>query len=54
MSYPPELGPICRVEDKREPVIQLAPPLIAGPEEFREIGTILRTALSEASEIMLR
>ena len=47
-----ELGLICRVEDKREPVIQLAPPLIAGPEEFREIGTILRTALSEASDIM--
>ena len=47
-----ELGLICRVEDKREPVIQLAPPLIAGPEEFREIGNILRTALSEASDTM--
>jgi adenosylmethionine-8-amino-7-oxononanoate aminotransferase len=43
-----ELGLICRAEDKGEPVIQLAPPLIAGPEEFAEIASILRQALSEA------
>jgi hypothetical protein len=43
---------VFRVEDKREPVIQLAPPLIAEPEDFREVGTILRTALSEASDLV--
>jgi adenosylmethionine-8-amino-7-oxononanoate aminotransferase len=43
---------ICRTEDKAEPVIQLAPPLIAGPEEFREIVRTLRQAISEAQEIM--
>ena len=37
-----ELGLICRTEDKAEPVIQIAPPLIAGPDEFREIVRILR------------
>jgi hypothetical protein len=43
-----DLGLICRAEDKGEPVVQLAPPLIAGPEEFAEIVAILRQALSEA------
>lgn len=43
-----ELGLLCRVEDKQDPVIQLAPPLVAGPEEFAEIGRILRQALTEA------
>ncbi len=43
-----ELGLICRAEDKGEPVVQLSPPLVAGPEEFRAIAGILRQALSEA------
>jgi len=47
-----ELGLICRTEDKAEPVIQIAPPLIAGPEEFREIVRVLRQAITEAQEIM--
>ena len=47
-----ELGLMCRVEDKQDPVIQLAPPLIAGSEEFGEIGRILRQALSEAWDRM--
>lgn len=47
-----ELGLICRTEDKAEPVIQLAPPLVAGPEEFREIVQILRQAITEAQEAM--
>jgi len=47
-----DLGLICRAEDKGEPVVQLAPPLVAGPEEFREITRILRQALSEASDRM--
>lgn len=43
-----ELGLICRADDRGEPVIQLSPPLIAGPEQFEEMSGILRTALIEA------
>jgi adenosylmethionine-8-amino-7-oxononanoate aminotransferase len=45
-------GLICRADDRGDPVIQLSPPLIAGPEEFQEISAILRPLLSEASERM--
>jgi adenosylmethionine-8-amino-7-oxononanoate aminotransferase len=41
-------GLICRTDDRGDPVIQLAPPLIAGPEQFAEIETILRDVLAEA------
>jgi adenosylmethionine-8-amino-7-oxononanoate aminotransferase len=41
-------GLICRASDRGYPVIQLAPPLIAGPEEFDEIGSILHSVLAEA------
>ena len=30
-------GLICRADDRGDPVIQLSPPLIAGPEQFEEI-----------------
>lgn len=43
-----DLGLICRADDRGEPVIQLSPPLIAGPDEFERINQILRTALTEA------
>jgi len=43
-----QLGLYCRADDRGDPVIQLAPPLVAGPEQFAEIGAILRTALTEA------
>ena len=43
-----DLGLICRADDRGEPVIQLSPPLIAGPNEFDRINHILRTALTEA------
>jgi adenosylmethionine-8-amino-7-oxononanoate aminotransferase len=43
-------GLICRADDRGDPVVQLAPPLIAGPAEFEIIATILRTVLTEASE----
>jgi adenosylmethionine-8-amino-7-oxononanoate aminotransferase len=33
-----------------DPVIQLSPPLIAGPEQFEEIRSVLRPVLEEASE----
>ena len=29
-----EAGLICRTDDRGDPVVQLSPPLIAGPEEF--------------------
>ncbi|HEY2638050.1 MAG TPA: aspartate aminotransferase family protein [Solirubrobacteraceae bacterium] len=45
-------GLICRADDRGDPVIQLAPPLIAGPEHFEEIESILRPVLEEASEKM--
>jgi len=42
-------GLICRADDRGDPVLQLAPPLIAGPEQFEEIRAALRPALEEAS-----
>jgi adenosylmethionine-8-amino-7-oxononanoate aminotransferase len=42
-------GLICRADDRGEPVVQLSPPLIAGPAEFAEIEAALRPALEEAS-----
>jgi adenosylmethionine-8-amino-7-oxononanoate aminotransferase len=47
-------GLICRTDDRGEPVIQLSPPLIAGPEQFEEIEAVLRPVLSEASERIAR
>jgi adenosylmethionine-8-amino-7-oxononanoate aminotransferase len=43
-----ELGLMCRVDDRVRPMIQLSPPLIAGPEEFEHISTTLRQVLLEA------
>jgi adenosylmethionine-8-amino-7-oxononanoate aminotransferase len=45
-------GLICRADDRGDPVIQLSPPLIAGPEQFEEIEEILRGVLTEAGERM--
>ena len=42
-------GLICRADDRGDPVIQLSPPLIAGPEQFEEIEAILRAVLTEAA-----
>ena len=41
-------GLYCRADDRGDPVIQLAPPLIIGQPEFDEIEQILRTTLTEA------
>jgi adenosylmethionine-8-amino-7-oxononanoate aminotransferase len=41
-------GLYCRADDRGDPVVQLAPPLIAGPAEFDEIEQILRGVLGEA------
>jgi adenosylmethionine-8-amino-7-oxononanoate aminotransferase len=45
-------GLICRADDRGDPVIQLSPPLIAGPEQFAEIEAVLRPVLTEAGERM--
>jgi adenosylmethionine-8-amino-7-oxononanoate aminotransferase len=44
-------GLICRTDDRGDPVIQLAPPLIADSEQFEEIATVLRTVLTAANEL---
>jgi adenosylmethionine-8-amino-7-oxononanoate aminotransferase len=45
-------GLICRADDRGDPVVQLSPPLIAGPEQFAEMESVLRPVLEEASERM--
>src|ERR1017187_7893525 len=45
-----EHGLICRTDDRGDPVVQLAPPLICDSEQFAEIEAILRVVLSAASE----
>jgi adenosylmethionine-8-amino-7-oxononanoate aminotransferase len=47
-------GLICRADDRGDPVVQLSPPLIAGPEQFEEIEAVLRPVLTEAAERMSR
>ena len=41
-------GLICRADDRGDPVIQLAPPLIADTEQFEEMHDVLRGVLSDA------
>jgi adenosylmethionine-8-amino-7-oxononanoate aminotransferase len=43
-----EAGLICRADDRGDPVVQLAPPLICGEEEFELMTSILRSVLTEA------
>jgi adenosylmethionine-8-amino-7-oxononanoate aminotransferase len=43
-----EAGLICRADDRGDPVIQLAPPLIIGQPEFDFIEGVLRSVLTEA------
>ncbi|MET8088999.1 aspartate aminotransferase family protein [Micromonospora sp. NPDC005220] len=43
-----QAGLYCRADDRGDPVIQLAPPLIAEQQHFDEIEQILRTVLTEA------
>jgi adenosylmethionine-8-amino-7-oxononanoate aminotransferase len=44
-----EAGLICRADDRAEPMVVVAPPLVAGPEEISFIETTLRDALASAS-----
>lgn len=43
-----ENGLYCRADDRGDPVVQLAPPLIADQSTFDEIEGVLRTVLTEA------
>jgi adenosylmethionine-8-amino-7-oxononanoate aminotransferase len=43
-----EAGLVCRADDRGDPVVQLAPPLIADRAEFDFIEATLRTVLTEA------
>jgi adenosylmethionine-8-amino-7-oxononanoate aminotransferase len=43
-----EAGLYCRADDRGDPVVQLAPPLICDQSHFDEIEQILRSVLTEA------
>src|SRR3954467_10545492 len=43
-----DAGLYCRADDRGDPVVQLAPPLIIGQAEFDEIERTLRSVLTEA------
>ncbi|RNM11474.1 aspartate aminotransferase family protein [Nocardioides pocheonensis] len=43
-----EAGLYCRADDRGDPVVQLAPPLICDQQHFDEIESILRAVLTEA------
>ncbi len=43
-----QAGLYCRADDRGDPVVQLAPPLIVGQSEFDEIEQTLRSVLTEA------
>ncbi|MBL4838862.1 MAG: aminotransferase class III-fold pyridoxal phosphate-dependent enzyme, partial [Kordiimonadaceae bacterium] len=45
-----EEGLMCRTDDRGCPVIQLSPPLTAGPDEIREIARILYKVIGEAAD----
>jgi adenosylmethionine-8-amino-7-oxononanoate aminotransferase len=45
-------GLICRADDRGDPVIQLSPPLVAGPEQFEEIAVAVRQGLVHAMKEM--
>ena len=45
-------GLYCRADDRGDPVVQLAPPLICGPEHFEEMEQILRVVLDKAHSML--
>ena len=47
-----DAGLYCRADDRGDPVIQLAPPLIVGQPEFDEIESILRDVLTRGMELL--
>jgi adenosylmethionine-8-amino-7-oxononanoate aminotransferase len=47
-----EAGLYCRADDRGDPVIQLAPPLICDQEHFDEMEQILRSVLIQAGNLL--
>jgi adenosylmethionine-8-amino-7-oxononanoate aminotransferase len=47
-----DAGLYCRADDRGDPVVQLAPPLIVGQQEFDEIEQVLRSVLTEAWKVL--
>jgi adenosylmethionine-8-amino-7-oxononanoate aminotransferase len=47
-----EAGLYCRADDRGDPVVQLAPPLISGQKEFDAIYEILHRVLDEAGRLL--
>ena len=45
-------GLICRLDDRTEPIVQIAPPLVADADTLEEIAQILREGLTVAAERM--
>jgi hypothetical protein len=43
-----EAGLVCRADDRGDPVVQLAPPLVCEQQQFDEIEQMLRPVLTEA------
>lgn len=47
-----ELGLYCRTDDRGDPVIVLAPPLVSGATEWKLVNEVLSQALTEAADRM--
>ena len=47
-----DAGLYCRADDRGDPVIQLAPPIICDQQHFDEVESILRTVLTQAWSIL--
>jgi adenosylmethionine-8-amino-7-oxononanoate aminotransferase len=47
-----DAGLYCRADDRGDPVVQLAPPLICDQEHFDEIEQVLRAVLTEAGNLI--
>ena len=47
-----DAGLYCRADDRGDPVVQLAPPLICDQEHFDEIEQILREVLTKAGTLL--
>jgi adenosylmethionine-8-amino-7-oxononanoate aminotransferase len=47
-----DAGLYCRADDRGDPVVQLAPPLISEQQQFDEMEQILRDVLTAAWELL--
>ena len=47
-----ERGLLCRLDDRAEPIVQIAPPLVGDIALFEEITESLRDGLTHAAELL--